>query len=459
MAPRVAFTTQQQWLTPGLSPESFCGALRRQHPHTVHLNGAGEFSESWSPGSLVAVTPEPLLVCSANRDEDAVTALSDLDKVLRKRRATGGTADTGIAVLLGYEFPLNGSHRQSCPALIPNLAALQVDRSVRFGRSGDALLTVRFPDDIPQTRRQKELTNLQAQLDALVAPPPGVQLPALPCSPRTSLPREKYLQTVQRVLDHIALGDIYQANLCQQFSSEFHGDPYQLYCKLGTVSPAPHSAYFQIGGLSVASVSPERFIRQYDGRTLETYPIKGTAQRSLDPGKDQEASTALLNSEKDRAELLMIVDLERNDLGRICRTGSVQVTELAALRSYATVHHLVARIEGQLQEGIGLTQLIEATFPGGSITGAPKRRAMEILAELEPVPRNFFSGCLFWFGDDGSMDSSILIRSLVISNAQVMIGAGGGIVSDSDPEKEWLEANHKARPLTTLLGFDPEEAE
>ena len=154
----------------------------------------------------------------------------------------------------------------------------------------------------------------------------------------------------------------------------------------------------------------------------------------------------------------MIVDLERNDLGRVCRTGSVQVRELHTLRSFASVHHLVACVEGDLRSGTRPSDLIRATFPGGSITGAPKIRAMEILREIEPAPRGFYTGSLLWFGDDGSMDSSILIRSVVMSHGSLGVGAGGGIVADSQAEAEWRESNDKARAILGVLGFAPEEA-
>ena len=154
----------------------------------------------------------------------------------------------------------------------------------------------------------------------------------------------------------------------------------------------------------------------------------------------------------------MIVDLERNDLGRVCRPGTVRVSELALLRSYAAVHHLVAGVHGEMRPGIGPADLIRATFPGGSITGAPKIRAMEILSELEPVGRHWFTGSLFWFGDDGSLDSSILIRTWIFDGHSAFLGAGGGIVADSDPEQEWIESNVKARVLARGLGFEPEEA-
>jgi para-aminobenzoate synthetase component 1 len=167
----------------------------------------------------------------------------------------------------------------------------------------------------------------------------------------------------------------------------------------------------------------------------------------------------LLSSEKDRAELVMIVDLERNDLGRICRTGTVRVDPGIGLRSFPAVHHLVACVSGELLPDVGWLDLLAAAFPGGSVTGAPKRRAVRILQELEPVDRGYFTGSLFWFGDDGSMDSSILIRTATFTRQRAWLGAGGGVVADSDPEREWQESNDKARAPAEALGFVPEQAE
>jgi para-aminobenzoate synthetase component 1 len=208
---------------------------------------------------------------------------------------------------------------------------------------------------------------------------------------------------------------------------------------------------------ALASVSPEIFLRTRSPDQIETWPIKGTRARGLSRAEDLRAQGELLASSKDRAELLMIVDLERNDLGRVCSTGSVRVRQLAELRSFAEVHHLVACVEGSLRPGVGIDDLLRATFPGGSISGAPKISARQILSEIEPVERGFFTGSLCWFGDDGSMDSSILIRSVVFAGGRVSIGAGGGIVADSDPELEWLESMHKARAPAATLGLDVEE--
>jgi anthranilate/para-aminobenzoate synthase component I len=260
------------------------------------------------------------------------------------------------------------------------------------------------------------------------------------------------------VKEHIARGDVYQANLTQRFDAPFDADPWLLYRAIAKATPAPRSAYVEVPGLALASMSPEIFVDVDRFGRAETRPIKGTRPRGATPTDDERTAAELLGSAKDRAELVMIVDVLRNDLGRIARTGSVAVPELLALRSYPAVHHLVARVTAELRAGVRPSELLLAVFPGGSVTGAPKERAIEILRAIEPCPRGLYTGSLFWFDDDGGMASSILIRSAIVTDGRVHIGAGGGIVADSEPEAEWSEANAKARALTRTLGFDPEEA-
>ena len=266
------------------------------------------------------------------------------------------------------------------------------------------------------------------------------------------------MRAVRRVKGHIARGDVYQANLTQRFEAPFDADPWDLYGAIAKANPAPRSAYLEVPGLALASASPEMFVDVVADGAAETRPIKGTRPRGATPGDDERAAAELLASAKDRAELVMIVDVLRNDLGRIARIGSVAVPELLALRSYAAVHHLVARVVAALRPAVTPSELVSAVFPGGSITGAPKERAIQILSEIEPCPRGFYTGSLFWFDDDGGMASSILIRSAIVTAGRVHIGAGGGVVADSEPEAEWSEANAKARALTRALGFEPEEA-
>jgi anthranilate/para-aminobenzoate synthase component I len=274
----------------------------------------------------------------------------------------------------------------------------------------------------------------------------------------SSLSPERYLRAVQRIKRHIECGDIYQANLCQHFTAPYRGDECRLFEDLSRSMPAPRSAFIRTPEYCIASVSPEIFLRGGPDDRIETWPIKGTRSRESDPAADDAAARELLASPKDRAELLMIVDLERNDLGRVCRVGSISVRHLASLRRFAAVHHLVACVEGRLRADASVSDILRATFPGGSISGAPKIRARQILREVEGSRRGFFTGALCWIGDDGTFDSSILIRTLVFAGGQVHLGAGGGIVADSDPEGEWHESNLKARAPAAALGFSPEEA-
>ncbi len=359
---------------------------------------------------------------------------------------------TGLAILLAYD------HDNT-----PTLVVLEVDRSVRIVEDRMTLTAVssggRGATEQMETLSQALEQAVRARSvegDEATGVPAGA-LRAV-SRPRTSLPREQYLRAVDRVREHIRRGDLYQANLCQLLTARVEGDALAWWLALAPRTRAPRAAWFSAGPVTLASVSPEVFLRLETDGTLSTVPIKGTRPRHADPAEDRAAATALLASDKDRAELLMIVDLERNDLGRVCEVGSVHVPTPCRLESFATVHHLVAGIEGRIAAGVPWSGLVEATFPGGSITGAPKRAAMQLLAELEPVPRGYFTGSLFWAGDDGSIDSSILIRSATIHDGEVKVGAGGGIVTDSDPLAEWLESGHKARAITRSLGFDPEEA-
>lgn len=263
--------------------------------------------------------------------------------------------------------------------------------------------------------------------------------------------RQTYCEAVQKVKDYIAAGDIFQANFTQRFSCPLSVSPWTLYRRLRAINPAPFAAYLSYPELVVASASPERFLQVRNG-VVETRPIKGTRPRGKDPAEDLRLRTELLNSAKDRAELTMIIDLERNDIGRVCSFGSVHVPELIVLEEYPTVFHLVSTVRGTLAPGRDLVDLLKATFPGGSITGAPKIRAMEIIEELEPVKRGVYTGSIGYLGFDGSADLNIVIRTFIIKDGQAYFQVGGGIVADSDPEMEYWETIHKGRALMRALG-------
>jgi len=274
--------------------------------------------------------------------------------------------------------------------------------------------------------------------------------------PRSHFDRDSYCRAVQQVRDYIAAGEIFQANLSQRFSWPCRLEPWAVYRRLREISPAPMAAFLGFPDVQVASSTMERFLR-LSGSWVETRPIKGTRPRGRDPAEDRRLAAELWHSVKDRAELVMIVDMERNDLGRVCRTGSVQVPELFRLETYATVYHLVAIVTGELAAGRDVVDLLKASFPGGSISGAPKIRAMEIIEELEPVRRGIYTGSIGYLGFDGNADLNIVIRTLVFRDGQVHWQVGGGITFDSDPYLEYLETLDKARALFGALDL-PEGA-
>jgi para-aminobenzoate synthetase component I len=268
---------------------------------------------------------------------------------------------------------------------------------------------------------------------------------------RSSFTHRGYLDALTRVREYIIAGDIFQANLSQRFEAPLTEPPFALYQRLRAINPAPFAAFLDFDGVTIASASPERFLRLDTERHVEARPIKGTRPRGVYPAHDAALGRALQESAKDRAENLMIVDLMRNDLSRVSLPGSVRVPELFALERYATVHHLVSTVTGTLEPGRDAIDLLCATFPGGSITGAPKVRAMEIIAELEPSRRGVYCGSIGYLSLTGAMDTSIVIRTYQAIRGQVYFSAGGGIVADSDPEQEYRETFDKARALIRAL--------
>jgi para-aminobenzoate synthetase component 1 len=264
---------------------------------------------------------------------------------------------------------------------------------------------------------------------------------------------EAYRQAFARVRNYIHAGDCYQVNLALRFAASCRGHPWPLYQALRTRNPAPFSAWLNFPFGQVLSSSPERFLSVRDG-LVETRPIKGTRPRSDDPREDARRMADLSGSAKDRAENLMIVDLLRNDLGQVCTPGSVNVTGLFTLESYATVHHLVSTVRGRLAPGKTALDQLAAAFPGGSITGAPKLRAMQIIEELEPERRGVYCGAIGYLGGDGGMDTNIAIRTLTCSANRLRFWAGGGLVADSQAAAEYQECLDKARALREVLaGF------
>ncbi|MFZ5930016.1 MAG: aminodeoxychorismate synthase component I [Pseudomonadota bacterium] len=266
----------------------------------------------------------------------------------------------------------------------------------------------------------------------------------------------EYAHAVAKVIDFILDGDIFQANIAQRFTLGLgpRFDRYGFYRRLREVNPAPFSAFLEMGAFAIASSSPERFLKIENGK-VEARPIKGTRPRGMNSGQDAALARALMESEKDRAENVMIVDLLRNDLSRVCQDGSVDVPALCLLESFASVHHLVSTVTGVLRPGLGPVDVLRAAFPGGSITGAPKIRAMQIIAQLEPHIRGPYCGCLGYIDFDGGMDMNIAIRTIAMNAHQAVFHAGGGIVADSAPMDEYAESLDKARALFTAFGIVP----
>ncbi len=284
---------------------------------------------------------------------------------------------------------------------------------------------------------------------AAPAPPGGGPI-------RPMVARQAYLDKVRRIKDYIASGDALEVCLTHRLDAPLDEEPLSVYLRLRRENPAPFGAYLDLGDLKLLCASPERFLRLRAGR-LQSRPIKGTRPRGRTPDEDGSLRLALAASEKDRCENVMIVDLVRNDLGRVCRTGSVEVTEFLLIEPYATVFQLVSTIEGELAEGAGLFDAIRACFPGGSMTGAPKIRAMEIIDELEPVARGPYAGALGYLSATGDCDLNIVIRTILARGGRASFHVGGAVVADSDPEAEWRETLDKAAGLVGALGSWVEE--
>lgn len=373
----------------------------------------------------------------------------------------------GAAGLFGYDL---GHHfeRLPRPALdefeTPDLAVGLYDWVIAFDHRHNRawIVSTGLPEMDPDSRRQRARQRLREVRDMLHLDEDASQLPPTRVVPQayhplpqlpglgSSFTRAGFLEAIRRGIEYVHAGDCFQVNLAQRLLYPAHLPPLELYRRLRERNPAPFAGYFDLGDFVVASASPERFVRVEDG-WVETRPIKGTRPRGQTPREDEARADDLLASEKDRAENVMIVDLLRNDLGRVCRYGSVQVADVCRLESYQTVHHLVSEVRGQLRAGLGALDLVRAAFPGGSVTGAPKVRAMQIIAELEPVARGPYCGSLGYVGFDGSMDTSILIRTFTIGKGWIQFPVGGGLVADSDPEREYAETMHKAEGLLRAL--------
>jgi para-aminobenzoate synthetase component 1 len=391
----------------------------------------------------------------------------------------------GAAGLLGYEL---GGCWERLPAAphdefqLPALAAGIYDWVLAWDheRGRAWIITQGWPERAPPRRETRAAARLQQVLTALAAPTRsfpssglGTDSPQSSASPRVPLAsdrritaphhplplldglhsnftRDGYLTAVERVIEYIRAGDIFQANLAQRLLFPWSDSPLDLYIKLRTCNAAPFAGCMAVDDWAILSASPERFLQVDQGRVM-TRPIKGTRQRRFPPEADLFTQDELQVSPKDVAENVMIVDLLRNDLSRVCRPGSIRVPRLCTVETYETVHHLVSEVQGELAPGRDAWDLLAATFPGGSITGCPKVRAMEIITALEQVARGPYCGSLFYLSPDGVFDSNILIRTLTHRHGWLQLPAGGGVIVQSDPAAEYDETLHKAAGMLRAL--------
>jgi para-aminobenzoate synthetase len=365
----------------------------------------------------------------------------------------------GFVGYLGYELKADcdspNAHRSDLPDAVMMLANRLV--AVDHVSHRTHLVTLCRGDDADAERWLDDAE--AAVAEALSAPPPSASPPAPPPEQpladhvgfRVGRGRQQYLADIGRCQAEMAAGESYEVCLTDQISTDAGPDPFHLYKTLRRANPAPFAAYLKLGGAAIVSSSPERFLSVDRERRVEARPIKGTTPRSADPERDAALKAELTDDEKTYAEHLMIVDLLRNDLGRVCEVGSVGVPELMVVEDYATVHQLISTVSGVLAEARSAPECARACFPGGSMTGAPKQRTMEIIDDIEAEARGVYSGAIGWFGVDGSMDLSIVIRTIVIRPGRTTIGAGGAIVMQSDPVDEFDEILLKARaPMAAI---------
>lgn len=342
---------------------------------------------------------------------------------------------------------------------VPDLVFGFYDRVVAVDHVGRRLyvLSTGLPETDPAragTRarfRAEELINRLRSLERAPSEPRAPVPLASPLGLTANFTEAEYCEAIRRAKAHIAAGDIYQVNLSQRFSADLPISPFDLYRRLRRATPAPFAGFLNFDDVVIVSASPERFLR-LSGRRVETRPMKGTRPRGKMPAEDRALGEELLASEKEKAELVMIVDVARNDLGRVCEVGSVEVPALRALEPHPTVWQTTATVVGRLAEDRDGLDLVKACFPGGSVTGAPKIRAMEIIEELEPHRRGVYTGALGYLGFDGDLDLGMVIRTFVLRGGRAFFHVGGGIVADSEPAAEYEETLVKAKALLESLG-------
>lgn len=452
-------------------PDPWDVARRLAHrPHLLFLDSAATDSP-FARSSFITAEPFAWFTSRGAKDNP----FPRLAQALARYRALPLSGlppfQGGLAGLFGYDLC---HHIESLPRprwdefALPDLAVGLYDWVIAFdhGSRRAWLIATGLPEATPERQRARAAARIaEVRRWLREGPRQPAWEPQRPLSednlcpqyPVSLLPRltsnfdrAGYLATVRRAVEYVHAGDCFQVNIAQRLLHPAMWPPLELYGRLRERNPAPFAGYFDFGAGVVLSASPERFLRVEDGE-VETRPIKGTRPRGRSPEEDAARAAELLASAKDRAENVMIVDLLRNDLGRVCAYGSVRVPAVCRLESYRTVHHLVSEVRGRLRSDRTPLDLLQAAFPGGSVTGAPKVRAMEIIAELEPTVRGPYCGSLGYIGFDGSMDTNLLIRTFTQARGWLQFPVGGGIVADSEPEREYQETFHKAEGLVRAL--------
>ncbi|HXQ28378.1 MAG TPA: aminodeoxychorismate synthase component I [Gemmatimonadales bacterium] len=469
-------------LTPVPDPLEACARLAGW-PGLIFLDSAGDRS---ARGRFSFLTADPVAMVRSRRGtvelrlQAGSWTQARSDDPLAVARGLFGSPECepcpglppfqgGVAGYIGYEWgaALEGVRAARLNDLdLPDAVLGCYDWVLAWDHGADRawIVATGLPGE-PEGRLRRAAARVRGVRARLALPPragpPRVQdtgvpiadshpVPALGPSTRSTFTRDRYLTAVGRVVEHICAGDIFQANLSQRFQAPLVGSPFEFYGRLRARNPAPFSAYLAFEDAVVASASPERFLRLED-RRAEARPIKGTRPRGREYAADDALGAELATSVKDRAENAMIVDVVRNDLSRVCQPGSVWVPELFTVERYATVQHLVSTVVGELNDGCDVPDLLRAAFPSGSVTGAPKVRAMEIIAELEPTTRGVYCGAIGYWSLSGAFDASVAIRTCVLRAGRVFFHAGGGVTAQSDPTREYEETLDKARGIAAAL--------
>lgn len=434
----------------GTAPQgrySFLGG----NPYRI-VTARGDRVETWEAGVISTWTGDPFDYLRGMWARSSVPRVRGFPPFLG-----GAVGCVGYGSSLRHHRAGAGLRRSECP----DVCWLFVDLVVAFDHVEHTLVLAFCPpgERFRAESRARLLAEGRERLYALAArietrratigqgtSPPLPPMIASPC-----MSRAEYCEMVERAKTYIAAGDIFQANLAQRFTAAWtNHDAFELYRRLQAINPAPFAAYVDLGDTQVVSSSPERLVRLC-GREADTRPIAGTRPRGGTPDQDASLATELLINPKERAEHVMLVDLERNDLGRVCAYGSVKVDEFMVTERYSHVIHIVSNVRGTLRDGATGFDLLDAVFPGGTVTGVPKIRCLEIIEELEPTPRGLYTGSIGYLSWSGDMDWNIVIRTLAVRGDEVSLHAGAGIVADSEPEREYSETLYKAQALFDAL--------